>query len=441
MTDRQHIWQTWSRTVRCSPSQWVTPRVEGQVVEAVRTAANRGLGVRVAGAGHSFNQLACTEDVLLDLSRYTGVLDIDRRAMTVTVRGGTRLAEVNAALDRAGLALANIGTLDTQSVAGAISTGNHGTGIAHRPFSAQVAALRLVTADGTVLSLDDDNDPELFRCARTALGALGVISTVTLRCVPRFNLRSVPGGERLDDLLDRFEEWAHSADHVSFNWLPWTEDVFTRAWHRTDAPPTRGAGRQRYATTVDEMRCGIAGLAGQWRPAVVPRVKRMLASGAPVEYVEVSHRVFSFPQPVKFLALEHALPLEAVPAALRGLRVALRRFGAYSPYSVLVRVGAADDSPLSPAFGRATGFVNLTVPRTARYTEILRTAEHLLRDLDGRPHWGKAHTATAEVLWPRYPQWGQFQAVRGKLDPSGVFCNEYIGRVLGLVDAALRVYS
>ncbi|MWK35651.1 hypothetical protein GEV43_17450 [Actinomadura sp. J1-007] len=280
-----------------------------------------------------------------------------------------------------------------------------------------------------------------MRAARTSLGTLGVISTVTLRCVPRFNLRSVPGAERLDGILDRFEEWAHSADHVSFNWLPWTEEAFTRAWHRTDEVPTRGAVRQRYATTVDEMRCGLAGLAGHRRPAAVPWAKRLLAAGVPTEYVDAGHRVFSFPQPVRFLALEHALPLENVPAALRELRVALRRFGAYSPYSVLVRVGAADDSPLSPVFGRLTGYVNLTVPRTARYTEILRTAEHLLRDLDGRPHWGKAHTATAEVLRPRYPQWDRFQAIRGKLDPTGMFCNEYVGRVLGPVDAAQQVYA
>ncbi|MEU8118671.1 D-arabinono-1,4-lactone oxidase [Spirillospora sp. NPDC049024] len=439
MTDRRHIWQTWSRTVRCRPDRWVTPRVEGQLTEAVRTAAEQGLGVRVAGSGHSFNQLACTEDMLLDLSGYTGVLDIDRRAATVTVRGGTRLAEINAALDRAGLALANIGTLDTQTVAGAISTGNHGTGITHRPFSDQVSALRLVTAEGTVLCLEEES--ELMRAARTSLGTLGVISTVTLRCVTLFNLRSVPGAEQLDDILDRFEEWAHSADHVSFNWLPWTEEVFTRAWHRTDEVPTRSAVRQRYATTVDEMRCGLAGLAGQRRPTAVPWAKRFLASGVPAEYVDVGHRVFSFPQPVRFLALEHALPLENVPAALRELRVALRRFGAYSPYSVLVRVGAADDSPLSPAYGRLTGYVNLTVPRTARYTEILRTAEHLLRDLDGRPHWGKAHTATAEVLRPRYPEWDQFQTIRGKLDPTGMFSNEYIGRVLGPVDAAQQVYA
>lgn len=439
MRIRQGTWQTWAGTVRCRPSRLVVPTVEGQIVEAVRDAAARGVNVRAVGSGHSFNQLGCTEGVLLDLSGYTGVLDVDREARTVTVRAGTRLAEVCAVLDRADLALANIGTLDGQSVAGAISTGNHGTGMAHRPFADQVTALRIVTADGTALDLDEASDPAVFRCARTSLGALGVITAVTLRCVPAFNLRSTSRTERLDDLLDRFEEWAHSADHPSFTWLPWTDEAATRAFQRTFEPPTPRSELRRYATTLDEMRCGIAGLAGRWSSAAVPWMKQVMASEGPADYVGRSHRVFTFPQPVKFLALEHALPLSAVPAALRGLRVALRRFGSYSPYSVLVRVGAPDDSPLSPASGRPTGYVNLTVPRTARYTEILRTAEHLLRDMDGRPHWGKAHTATAEVLRPRYPEWDGFQRVRESLDPDGVFCNEYIGRVLGPVTAPLAV--
>jgi L-gulonolactone oxidase len=151
--------------------------------------------------------------------------------------------------------------------------------------------------------------------------------------------------------------------------------------------------------------------------------------------VDTAFRAFTFPQPVRFLALEHALPLAAVPAALRDLGAALRRCGRNSPYSVLVRVGAGDDAPLSPAYGRPTGYVNLTVPRAPGYAEVLRTVEHVLRGYDGRPHWGKAHTATAETLAPRYPEWDRFARVRAELDPAGVFGNDYLDRVLGPVRA------
>lgn len=435
---RTPVWSTWSKTVRCGPAHLIAPSAEAEIVRVVRRAAHQGLTVRAAGTGHSFNPLATTAGVLLDLRSHTGVTGIDHDARTVTVRAGTPLWQVSKALDRAGLALPNIGTLAEQTVAGAVSTGNHGTGIAHPPLSGDVTALRLVTADGRVRELDRWNDSEVFRCARTALGALGVVSTVTLRCVPAFNLRVVGGTTGLEALLERFEEWATGADHVALSWLPWSDAVTTRTLHVTDRPPTPRAARRRYGTTLEEVRCGLIGQVGRFSPRAVP-----LLTGAPsgdgtlsTSYVDTSHRVFTFPQPVRFLALEHALPLENVPEALRALRGALRRAGTYSPYSVLTRVGAADDAPLSPAYGRRTGYVNLTVPRTAAYLELLRIVEHVLREFDARPHWGKAHTATAEVLAPRYPEWDTFQRVRAQLDPQGMFTNDYLTRVLGPVRTA-----
>jgi FAD-linked oxidoreductase len=426
-------WQNWSGNARARPARLVRPKREAAIAALVADAARQGQTVRAAGTGHSFNPLACTSGLLLDLRLCAGVVRIDREAAQVTVRPGTSLWQLAATLDQAGLALGNLGTLAGQTVAGALSTGTHGTGIRHRPFADQVTALRLVTADGSVLTLDRGSDPDTFRCARTALGALGIITEVTLACVARYSLRATTHAAPLDGLLDRFDEWSQSADHVAFSWQPWADRVCVRSLSRSSEPRTPGAARHRYLATLSETRCGLAGLAGRKRPAAVPRlVGRIAGQGQQAtHYVDVSYRAFTFPQPVKFLAMEHALPLENVPAGVRALRGALRRAGHNSPYSVLVRVGAPDDAPLSPAYGRRTGYVNLTVPRTAGYIELLRLAEHIALELDGRPHWGKAHTATAEVLAPRYPEWATFQRVRAQLDPGGLFSNDYIDRVLG----------
>jgi FAD-linked oxidoreductase len=415
------------------PTQLVAPRNENAIVDLVGSARGRSQNVRAAGAGHSFNPLACTDGLLLDLSGYRGIVDIDRTNMSVTVKPGTTLGQLSTALDREGLALPNVGSLADQTVAGAVSTGNHGTGIGHPPLSGTITTMRLVTADARVRLLDRVSDPATFNCARTALGALGIITAVTLRCVPQFHLRVVDEAEPLDRLLDRFDEWSVSADHVSFTWLPWTDSASTRALHITADAPTRGSKRRRYSSTLQEVRCGVVGQAGRVRPPAVnwltDRAIRFAKSPGP--YIDISHRVFTFPQPVRFLAMEHALPLNRVVSAVRVLRCALRRGGLYSPYSVLVRVGAADDAPLSPAYGRATGYVNLTVPRTAGYIEILRIVEHVMRQHEGRPHWGKAHTATVEVLAPRYPAWREFLCTRSRLDPTGMFANDYVDRVLG----------
>ncbi|MEU5523791.1 D-arabinono-1,4-lactone oxidase [Streptomyces sp. NPDC047860] len=434
-----HVWKNWARTVRCAPRYLVRPRSEQEIIAAVRLAAREGLTVRAAGSGHSFNPLVSTDGVLVDLTRFTGIQRVDREARTVTVRSGTTLAAVNTALEQAGLALPNIGTLAEQTVAGALATGNHGSGIKHRPFSDLVESLGLVTADGGVRRLTRDGTPALLRCALTALGTLGIVTTVTLRCVPAFNLRVSETTEALQALLERFEQWAGSAEHISCCWMPWSDTVTSRSLRPTAHAATVRARRQRYAATVSEVKAGLIGLSAHLAPGSVPALSRMPArpasvpAPAPTQYVDAAHRVFTFPQPVKFVALEHALALEDVPRALRELRGVLRRAGRYSPYSVLVRVGAGDDVPLSPAYGRTTGYINLTVPRSAAFLELHRAVERVLRDFDGRPHWGKAHTATAEVLAPRYPEWAEFQRVRRELDPDARFTNDFVARVLGPV--------
>jgi L-gulono-1,4-lactone dehydrogenase len=430
-------WRNWSGTVACTPARTITPSSEDEIAQAVQAATRNGLAMRVAGTGHSFNGLVTTPHVLLDLTSYTGVVAVDRAAGEVTVRAGTPLGALCAALDAQGLALENIGTLAEQTVAGALSTGNHGTGLAHPPLAGQLTRVRLVTADGTILHLTPGDDPDLWGGVRTALGTLGVLSTVTLRCVPQYRLRVRLRGEPLDALLERFTTWAGESEHPSLTWLPWRDDVTVRSIDRTSAPATPRAPMRRYAATLDEVRCGLTGLAGRvgGRRTVAGLTAGLGGLLPDGPYTDVSHRVFTFPQPVRFLAMEHALPLESTPDAIRQLRPILRALGAYSPYSVLVRVGAGDDIPLSPAYGRTTGYINLTVPRTAGQIEILRAAEHVLREHDARPHWGKAHTATAEVLAPRYPRWQDFQRIRARLDPLSTFASAYTDKVLGTIGA------
>jgi L-gulonolactone oxidase len=426
-------WRNWSEVNRCRPHRLVRATDERDIADAVRYASERGIGLRPAGTGHSFNSIATTSGVLLDLTGHTGVVALDPHVPSVTVRGGTRLRELNRALDEVGLALSNMGTLEEQTVAGAISTGNHGSGLTHKPFSGQVLGLTMVMADGSIRSCGPEQDRPLFAAAATALGTLGVISTVTLSCVPRFHLCVTEGSAPLDGILEDVEAYAGCADHATFSLKGWSDTASTLTLQRTEAPVSADAPRRRRANTLGEVRCASAGLAGRIDRDVMQRIVTAgscTASGQ-ATYVDVSYKAFTFRQPVKQLSLEYAVPLTLASSAVRCVHHDVSRFEPHTPYSVTVRFGAGDDVLLSPAHGRATVYVNITIPRALRYAELLRVFEAVLQEHDGRPHWGKAHTATAELIAARYPGWRAFQDTRAELDPHGIFTSDYIRRVLG----------
>lgn len=421
-------WSNWAGTAHCRPARIARPTGEEHVAELVGRAAAAGRRVRCAGTGHSFNRLATTEGLLLDMRGLRGARLVDGG---VEVAGGTTLRALIAFLAARGLALTNIGTLADQTVAGALATGNHGTGAGLGALATQVRSLRLVTADGRVREVTPA-DPETFRAALTSLGALGVVTSVTFETVPRFALRVWHETVSVDALLGGLDEIATSARHVSVNWLPWRDRVSVRRMEPSHRTPARTGALRSWAITLDEVRCGLTSVgSGLWpdAPTASARIPMPLLSGEP--QVLESHHAFCFPQPVRFSALEHALPVEHLAEGAERVGRLLRAAGLWSPYSMLLRFGAGDDALLSPAHGRATGYLNVTVPRTTAFAEVHRQMEPVLRELGGRPHWGKAHTATSLDLAPLYPAWEDFARVRKSLDPAGTFGSAYLDRVLG----------
>ena len=194
-------WANWAGDQRCRPARVVAPRSREELAEVVGAAAAAGEKVSVTGSGHSFTEAAMTDQTMLRLDALRGVLDADPASGLVRVGAGTVLADLNEELAGLGLALENLGDIDAQTVAGAISTGTHGTGAGFGNISARVEGVELVLADGSVRDLTAAGDPELLRAARVGVGALGAISAVTLRCFPAFTLRRVDSAHKLDDVL------------------------------------------------------------------------------------------------------------------------------------------------------------------------------------------------------------------------------------------------
>jgi L-gulonolactone oxidase len=430
-------WRNWAGDQVAQPARVLTPADAGAVAAAVRDAARDGLTVRMAGSGHSFTGAALTGGVLLLPTRLTGVVAVagDR----VTVRAGTRLHELSALLAEHGLALENLGDIDVQTVAGAISTGTHGTGLGYGGLATQVLALELVTGDGSVVLAGGAAD-DLLAAASVGLGAFGVITTVTLRCGPAFGLRAVETAERLPDLLGRWDTLPAEADHVEFYWWPHTEDCQLK--RNTRVPLSELDPLPRWRAVLDDelvanVLFGAVCRAGARVPALVPPANRLATRllGART-YTDRSDRVFAHPRRVRFHETEWALPRALLPDVLRELDATIQRRGWRVSFPVEVRVAAADDRWLSTAYGRETAY--LAAHRYVRepWTEYVQAVGSIVRAVagdDARPHWGKLHSLTAADLAPRYPRFADARAVRARVDPEGRFANGYTDRVLGPV--------
>src|SRR4051794_36206006 len=269
-------WTNWAGDQHCAPAAYEEPRSEAELVEAVGRAAAAGRELRVAGSGHSFTDAACTDGHMVSLRRMERVVDADTASGLVEVEGGIRLRELGVALAERGLAMENLGDVDAQSLAGALATGTHGTGARLRNLSAQVAALRLVTADGSVLRCSADEDGEAFRAARIGLGALGVVSTVTLRCVPLYTLRRVDEQRPLAEVLDRIQELADERERFELFTFPYSGLCLTRTTQRTSEPPAPPRGEWLRDVLLENAALGAFCRTGRAAPRPVPATDRAL---------------------------------------------------------------------------------------------------------------------------------------------------------------------
>jgi L-gulonolactone oxidase len=429
-------WANWTGDQRCAPAAIVRPANEAELAAAVRAAAAHGGGVRAVGSGHSFSDVALTGGTMVDLARMRRVLHADPATGLVTVEGGITLRRLGGELAARGLALHNQGDIDAQTLAGATATATHGTGVRHRNLSAGIAALRLVSADGEALELSPDRDPDAFLAARAGVGALGVVSAITLGCVPRFTLHRHDAPRPLAATLDRLDEHLDGNDHFEFWVFPYTRTALTRTCHRSAEDPTATpAWRRRLQEDVIENRVlDLICRAGRAVPRAVPRLNRLVAAAMRASEVEdYSHNVFATQRRVRFNEMEYAIPREHAREAVERSLDAIERRRLPIAFPLEVRFAAGDDALLSTAHGRETCYVAVHQYRGMEFETCFRAIEAIMDAFDGRPHWGKRHYQTAATLAPRYPAWDRFQAVRARLDPDGMFTNDYTRRVLGPV--------
>ncbi|MEI8407888.1 MULTISPECIES: D-arabinono-1,4-lactone oxidase [unclassified Kribbella] len=427
-------WRNWSGTESATGVELLRPTSTDELAAAVKSAAEQGKKLKAVGAGHSFTGCSVPEQVMIRLDGLSSITNADKDSGRVTVGAGTSLRKLNAGLAAFDLAMPNLGDIDKQTIAGAISTGTHGTGGRLGGLATQVVALDLVTADGSVLHCSAEENADVFNAARISVGALGVITSLTLQCVPAFLLRAQEMPLPLPEVLSGFDELADGNDHFEFYWFPHTEIALTKRNNRV-APGVGPSPVGRIRGWVDDELLSnkvfeLTNRLAVRQPGLVPRINRIASRALSArEYVDASYKVFCSERNVVFRESEYAVPREHVVDVLRRLRAWIDASGSRIPFPIEVRVAAADDIWLSTAYGRDTAYIAIHQYHRLPHDPYFRAFEQIVADYNGRPHWGKLHTLTATDLQARYPQYDNFQAIRTRLDPTQTFTNPYTRQV------------
>ena len=426
-------WRNWAGNQKANPVSIDAPRSVGELAALVASASGKGQKVKAVGSGHSFTSAAATNGRMIRLENLSGILHMDHASCQVTVGAGTRLSDLNMLLHAEGLALANLGDIAYQTVAGAISTSTHGTGKALTGLAGQVVAMKLINGQGEIIECSKSLNPHIFDVARVSVGALGIITEYTLQAVPSFRLRALEQPMRLDDVLENAHDLASAHDHFEFFWIPHTKWALTKRNNRTEdelqpLPRVKGWIEK---TFMENYAFGALCRVGRARPSLIPRLATALPSSGSREYVDQSFKIFASPRIVRFYEMEHALPVEGLVPALREIRAMVDRKGYLLNFPVEVRFTKGDDVPLSTAFGRDSAYIAVHVYKGMECEPFFRDVEDILRAYDARPHWGKMHYRDAEELSKLYPRWDEFIALRNELDPQRTFSNAYSDTVFG----------
>jgi FAD-linked oxidoreductase len=422
-------WSNWSGGVVCKPRRIVVPKDEVELAATIRLSKGP---VRVPGTGHSFMPLCATDDTIVDFGAFTGIRGMDPERQVATIAAGTPLWDVGPALYPMGFALKNQGDIDRQTLGGVVGTGTHGTGPSLGSFSADVAGFRLMLATGEVIDCTPNENEEIFAAGRLSLGLFGVMTEISMYVRPVYRLVEKNFLMSAAEVFARLAELVAGNRHFEFFWFPYADNVICKTLNETDepapAPRTSEEMFKRGENAGGDARVFMAiNEVLPYAPFLLGPAHRLFSQLMPGPgRVRWSHELFPSPRVVRFNEMEYAVPYERAADCLRELVETVRKKRINTGFPFEFRTIAADDVWMSPFYQRACATIAVHQYHKIDTTALFGTCEAIFRRYGGRPHWGKKHTRTAQEIEALYPKYGEFLALRRRLDPAGKFLNEYL---------------
>ncbi len=426
-------WSNWSGSVVCKPQAVIAPKDEVELAAAVRRAQGN---IRVPGSGHSFTPLCATDGTLVDMAAFAGLRKVDRAGSTASLFAGTPLWAAGPALHPHGVALLNMGDIDRQTLAGVVASGTHGTGRTLGSLSSAVAGFRVILADGSVLNCSANKNEELFSAGRVAMGTLGVMTEITMRVRPAHRLKEKNFLLSPHDLFARLDALVAGNRHFEFFWFPYAEVAVCKTLNETEeaAPEPHTAEEMRLRGErigTDSQTFAALNRILPYAPFLRGPAHRLFSRLMPGHgQARWSHEIFPSPRPIRFNEMEYAVAYERGADCVREIVEAIRKKRINTGFPLEFRSVAGDDIWLSPFYKRESATIAVHQYFKADPTRLFETCESIFRAYDGRPHWGKRHTRTAEELRGLYPEFDRFRALRRSVDPAGRFLNPYLKAML-----------
>ncbi|MDW7692548.1 D-arabinono-1,4-lactone oxidase [Flammeovirgaceae bacterium SG7u.111] len=423
--------RNWGGTVEFEPKDHMYPASEEDIIGMVKFAFNNGKKIRIKGSAHSWMPLFNTDEILISLDKFQGLLSVDRQNMRATAKAGTQLKLLGELLHKEGMAMENLGDIDVQSIAGALSTGTHGSGVAFGILANQLYSLVFINGRGEKVYCSEDENTELFKAAQISLGSLGVITQMTLKCLPSYKLKYVCEKETLENCLLNIKKHNSENRHFEFYWFPHTETVQTKKMNRVEEESTQNTALKNFNDLVVDN--GVFwGLSEFTRvfPIVSKQTSKISAWGVSTgSYVDDSHKIFSTKRLVRFQEMEYNIPVEHVEKVIREIKelVKVKKINVHFPLEC--RFVKADDITISPAYKRDSAYIAVHMYKGMPYKEYFDALEPIFKKYNGRPHYGKLNNFSHDEFNKSYPLWGAFKEIRKEQDPSGIFLNTYLKNI------------
>jgi len=424
--------QNWSGYLKWEPSQICYPSTESEIVEIIWNANEENKKVRIIGSGHSFTPLCRTDQFLISLDKYQGLISIDKEKMLATVKAGTKLNYMNELLAKNGLALPNLGDIDVQSIAGAISTGTHGTGINFGNISTDIRKIKLVNGLGEIVECSETDNKELFKAAQISLGVLGVLTEITFQCVPSYSLELTIQNQDLNQILDTYQDLNQKNRNFEFYWFPHSPYVMTKTSNLSNAAPDKSSFKDYvHEMLLENYTFHFAMELGYRIPSLSKKISRMAASTVnPYVKVNESHKVFSTIRTVRFNEMEYNVPAEAYLHVIKEIIKWFDKNNKDIIFPIENRFVKGDDIYLSPAFERESAYIAVHTYHKQDFKKYFTAMESIFKAHEGRPHWGKMHNLEADEFDVLYPKFNLFREIRNRQDPNGVFMSPYLEQIL-----------